>query len=89
LLREPIVPAIAPYPVGVNDEILRNVRVLRIALVTRVQGSLASSTIGRKLPATLKRFEEALENTETSSKDRKRFQAEISANKQELEAPRG
>ena len=24
LLREPIVPAIAPYPVGVNDEIPRN-----------------------------------------------------------------
>ncbi len=24
LLREPIVPAIAPYPAGVNDEIPRN-----------------------------------------------------------------
>lgn len=37
--------------------------------------------------ATLKRFEEALENTETSSsEDRKQVQAEISARKQELEA---
>jgi septal ring factor EnvC (AmiA/AmiB activator) len=62
----------------------RPLRVLRIALVMRVQGSLASSTIG--VAATLKRFEEAPENTETSSEDRKRFQAEISANKQELEA---
>jgi len=29
LLRQPIVPAIAPYPVGVNDEILRNALQLR------------------------------------------------------------
>jgi hypothetical protein len=33
-----------------------------------------------------KRFEELLENTETSSEDRQRFQGEISAKKQELEA---
>lgn len=39
-----------------------------------------------EVAANLKRFEEALENTETSSEDRKRFQGEISANKQELEA---
>jgi len=38
-----------------------------------------------EVAATLKRFEEALENTETSE-DRKRFQGEISASKQELEA---
>jgi len=34
-----------------------------------------------------KRFEELLENTETSSEDRQRFEGEISAKKQELEAP--
>lgn len=39
-----------------------------------------------EVTTTLKRLEEALENTETSSEDRKRFQTEISANKQELEA---
>ena len=39
-----------------------------------------------EVAATLKRFEEALENTETSSEDRKQVQAEISARKQELEA---
>ena len=39
-----------------------------------------------EVAATLKRFEEFVENTETSSDDRKRFQGEISANKQELEA---
>ena len=38
-----------------------------------------------EVAATLKRFEEALENTE-ASEDRKRFQGEISARKQELEA---
>lgn len=35
---------------------------------------------------TLKQFEEFVESTETSSEDRKRFQGEISAKKQELEA---
>ena len=39
-----------------------------------------------EVAALLKRFEELVENTETSSEDRKRFQAEISARKQELEA---
>lgn len=38
-----------------------------------------------EVAGTLKRFEETLENTDTSE-DRKRFQAEISARKQELEA---
>ena len=39
-----------------------------------------------EVAATLKRFEELLENTETTSEDRKRFQGEISARKQEFEA---
>ena len=39
-----------------------------------------------EVAATLKRFEELFENTETTSEDRKRFQGEISARKQELEA---
>lgn len=39
-----------------------------------------------EVAATLKRFEELLENTETTSEDRKRFQGETSARKQELEA---
>ena len=39
-----------------------------------------------EVAALLKRSEELVENTETSSEDRKRFQAEISARKQELEA---
>ena len=39
-----------------------------------------------EVAATLKRFEELLENTDISSEDQKRIQAEISAKKQELEA---
>jgi chromosome segregation ATPase len=39
-----------------------------------------------EVAATLKGFEELLENTETSSEDQKRIQAEISPKKQELEA---
>ena len=39
-----------------------------------------------EVAAAVKRFEEFVENTETSSEDRQRFQGEISAKKQELEA---
>ena len=39
----------------------------------------------RAAAARLKQWEESLDNTEISSEDRKRVQAEISANKQELE----
>ena len=39
-----------------------------------------------EVAATVKRFEEFVENAETSSEDRTRIKAEISANKQELEA---
>ena len=58
----------------------RQLRVPRTALVMRMQQHRT------EVAATLKRFEELLENTETTSEDRKRFQGEISARKQELEA---
>jgi len=51
------------------------------------RGSLAATQRHRaEVTDTSKRFEELLENTETSSEDRQRFQGEISAKKRELEA---
>ena len=55
--------------------------------LSEARGRLADMQHHRtEVAETLKRFEELLENTETSSEDRKRFQGDISAKKQELEA---
>ena len=51
------------------------------------RGRLAATQRHRaEVADTSRRFAELLENTETSSEDRQRFQGEISAKKQELEA---
>ena len=51
------------------------------------RGRLAAKQRHRaEVADTSRRFAELLENTETSSEDRQRFQGEISAKKQELEA---
>lgn len=51
------------------------------------RGRLAATQRHRaEVADTSKRFEELLENTETSSEDRQRFQGEISVKKRELEA---
>lgn len=55
--------------------------------LSNARGRLADMQRHRtEVADTLKQFEELLENTETSSEDRKRFQGEISAKRQELEA---